>query len=59
MAVMYEGEIVQSGEVDDVLTNPTHEYAQALIAAVPRIDLGDDDPRAGQAAGAQGRGDHG
>lgn len=37
--VMYAGEIVERGKVDEVLTNPRHPYTKGLIAAVPRLDL--------------------
>ena len=36
--VMYAGEIVESGKVDEVLLRPRHPYTQGLIAAVPRLD---------------------
>ncbi len=35
--VMYAGEIVESGPVVDVLTQPFHPYTQGLLAAVPRL----------------------
>lgn len=35
--VMYQGQIVESGKVDDVLTKPSHEYTRRLLAAVPNI----------------------
>jgi oligopeptide/dipeptide ABC transporter ATP-binding protein len=33
--VMYAGQIVESGDVTSVLTNPRHPYAQGLVASVP------------------------
>ena len=42
--VMYAGEIVESGEVADVLANPRHPYTQGLLAAVPRLDAPKDAP---------------
>jgi peptide/nickel transport system ATP-binding protein len=33
--VMYAGQIVEQGPVDDVLGNPLHPYTQLLIASVP------------------------
>lgn len=38
VAVMYRGEIVETGDVAQVLGSPTHVYTQSLIAAVPRAD---------------------
>ena len=42
--VMYAGEIVESGEVADVLANPRHPYTMGLLAAVPRLDAPKDAP---------------
>jgi len=39
LMVMYAGRIVESGPIEDVLSNPTHPYTQLLLSAVP-------DPRA-------------
>jgi peptide/nickel transport system ATP-binding protein len=35
VAVMYKGELVEVGPVDEVLNNPKHEYTQQLLAALP------------------------
>ncbi len=37
VAVMYQGRIVEQGEVDEVLSRPQHPYTQRLLAAVPKI----------------------
>ena len=42
--VMYAGEIVERGEVRQVLDRPRHPYTKGLIAAVPRLDAPKDAP---------------
>ena len=37
VAVMFRGEIVETGPVDEVLRNPKHPYTKALLACVPRM----------------------
>ncbi|MFC8665727.1 dipeptide ABC transporter ATP-binding protein [Streptomyces sp. NPDC057199] len=39
VAVMLDGEIVETGPVEEVLLHPTHEYTQRLLAAVPRLTV--------------------
>lgn len=38
IAVMYLGEIVETGELQDVFENPVHPYFQALLSAAPVPD---------------------
>ena len=38
MCVMYLGEIVEEGDLEQVLSHPRHPYTQALIKAVPSPD---------------------
>jgi peptide/nickel transport system ATP-binding protein len=38
VAVMYLGEIVERGRVEDVFADPQHPYTQALVASVPTPD---------------------
>ena len=39
VVVMYHGEVVESGVIDDIFRNPQHPYLQALLRAVPRFDM--------------------
>lgn len=39
VAVMYLGRIVERGSVDEILENPRHPYTQALLSAVPVVEL--------------------
>jgi oligopeptide transport system ATP-binding protein len=36
--VMYAGEMVETGTVDDIFYRPQHPYTQGLLASVPRMD---------------------
>ena len=35
--IMYAGRIVESGPVDEILTNPLHPYTKGLVEAIPDI----------------------
>ena len=37
--VMYAGKVVETGSNYDVFYNPKHPYTQALLRAVPRLDV--------------------
>ncbi|HBM86539.1 MAG TPA: peptide ABC transporter ATP-binding protein [Opitutae bacterium] len=37
VVVMYRGEIVEQGPVEEVLSNPQHAYTKALIACIPKL----------------------
>ncbi len=39
VVVMYHGEIMESGSVADIYTNPQHPYLKALMQAVPHFDM--------------------
>ena len=39
LAVMYKGEIVESGAVADVLGKPAHPYTRALLDCLPRLGV--------------------
>ncbi|WP_417310988.1 ABC transporter ATP-binding protein [Devosia sp.] len=40
VAVMYMGNIVEAGTVDEVLRNPSHPYTKALLESVPVLGKG-------------------
>ncbi|MFF7754747.1 dipeptide ABC transporter ATP-binding protein [Streptomyces sp. NPDC007971] len=48
VAVMLEGEVVETGPVEEVLLRPAHAYTRRLLAAVPRLAVGEPE-RAGHA----------
>ncbi|WP_151481781.1 dipeptide ABC transporter ATP-binding protein [Streptomyces albicerus] len=55
VAVMLEGEVVETGPVEEVLLRPSHEYTKRLLGAVPRLAVagagGGAEPRLAAAAG--------
>ena len=36
--VMYRGEAVETGSVEEIFRRPAHPYTRSLLAAVPRLD---------------------
>ncbi len=38
VAVMYAGQIIEQGSVDEMLGTPLHPYTHALLATLPRLD---------------------
>jgi oligopeptide/dipeptide ABC transporter ATP-binding protein len=36
--VMYSGEVVEIGKVDEIFNNPQHPYTRGLLASVPNVD---------------------
>jgi oligopeptide/dipeptide ABC transporter ATP-binding protein len=38
VVVMYAGEIVEDGTVEEIFKNPGHPYTQGLLASVPSVD---------------------
>lgn len=42
IAVMYAGEIVETGKVEDVLSKPQHPYTKALLETLPHNGRADD-----------------
>ena len=43
VTVMYLGEIVERGPVDEIFEEPKHPYTQALLDSVPRADTSEQD----------------
>ncbi|MEW5785623.1 MAG: ABC transporter ATP-binding protein [Bacillota bacterium] len=37
--VMYAGQIIESGTVDEVLKTPSHPYTWGLLKSIPRLDM--------------------
>jgi oligopeptide/dipeptide ABC transporter ATP-binding protein len=38
VAVMYAGQIVESGPTEAIFTSPMHRYTAALLGSIPRLD---------------------
>ena len=58
IAVMYAGQVVEEGTVEDIITRPSHPYTQALLDALPQpAKDGDPDGGSEDAAGGGGAGD--
>ncbi len=39
VSVMYQGQIVEAGTVQEVFTSPRHPYTRTLLASVPRVNI--------------------
>jgi len=39
IVVMYQGEVMESGTLDDIFGDPQHPYLKALLRAVPRFNM--------------------
>jgi len=50
VAVMYAGQVVETGAVEAIFSQPAHPYTQALLRSMPRVDRDSSDlePIAGQ-----------
>ncbi|WNQ13938.1 ABC transporter ATP-binding protein [Paenibacillus aurantius] len=42
--VMYAGQVVESGTVDELFQHPQHPYTQGLLGSMPRLDMEKDVP---------------
>jgi peptide/nickel transport system ATP-binding protein len=51
VAVMLEGEVVETAPVGEIFVAPQHEYTKRLLAAVPRLEIADRTLSAEEAAG--------
>lgn len=40
IAVMYLGQLIETGKTKDVFDHPSHPYTQALMSAIPSVKLG-------------------
>ena len=43
VVVMYHGQIMEAGPVEDIFRNPGHDYLKALLNAVPSLSMGYDE----------------
>ena len=43
VVVMYHGQIMESGSIEDIYRNPSHPYLKALIKAIPHFDMEPED----------------
>jgi peptide/nickel transport system ATP-binding protein len=43
VAVMYAGQIVEQGTVEEIFAHPSHPYTRALMLSIPRLDLDEQD----------------
>ncbi len=41
--VMYAGKIMEKGSAEDIFYHPVHPYTEALLRAVPRLDMDDEE----------------
>ncbi|MFD7919397.1 dipeptide ABC transporter ATP-binding protein [Streptomyces sp. NPDC059740] len=57
VAVMYRGEIVETGPVEEVLLRPVHPYTERLLAAVPRLTVAESGSSTPQPAATEARTD--
>lgn len=39
VSVMYKGQLVETGSINDIFSNPKHPYTKGLISCRPRLDI--------------------
>jgi peptide/nickel transport system ATP-binding protein len=44
VAVMYAGQIIEAGPTDKIFAHPLHPYTAGLLASIPQLDSGWDEP---------------
>ncbi|WP_025025815.1 ABC transporter ATP-binding protein [Caldalkalibacillus mannanilyticus] len=42
--VMYAGQVIESGTIDEIFYQPKHPYTKGLLKSVPRLDMKRDEP---------------
>ncbi|MBE4910225.1 ABC transporter ATP-binding protein [Bacillus luteolus] len=42
VVVMYAGQVVESGTIHEIFSNPSHPYTEGLLKSMPRIDMSRD-----------------
>jgi ABC-type glutathione transport system ATPase component len=55
IAILHQGQIVESGTTQQVLTTPQHEYTQRLMAAMPKMPVQEPQPASQKSAAARMR----
>jgi oligopeptide transport system ATP-binding protein len=45
VCVMYAGQMVEKGSIDDIFHNPQHPYTVGLLSSIPRVDTGKEQRR--------------
>ncbi len=44
IAVMYAGQIVETGTAEEIYYRPNHPYTRSLLKSIPRLDMNHDEP---------------
>lgn len=44
VAIMYAGEIVETGSIEDIFYNPHHPYTKGLLQSIPKVNSSPDEP---------------